>query len=98
MGAKMFRSFLIAMLLMCCAANSVRSETILCPKQKEPTCQDILPAQEISCDRAACNVAKNSEGGRTSCLWTCAAHFENFSINGVPLQSLLDALKKTQQQ
>lgn len=94
----MFRFFLITMLLTCCAANSVRSETILCPKQKEPTCQDILPAQQMSCDRAECNVAKNSESGRTSCLWTCAAHFENFSINGVPLQSLLDALKKTQQQ
>lgn len=94
----MFRFLIVASLLVCCAANSAHSDTILCPKQKEPACQDILPAQEITCDRDSCNVAKSSNGGRTSCLWTCAAHFENFSINGVPLQSLFDALKKSQQQ
>lgn len=94
----MFRSWIVASLLMCCAANSARSDAILCPRHKEPACQDILPAQEVNCDRAFCNVAKTSNGGRTSCLWTCAANFENFSINGVPLQSLFDALKKSQQQ
>jgi hypothetical protein len=93
----MFRSLIAAAFLLSLAASSAWSDEVLCPRQKEPACQDILPAKEKSCDRAACNVAKNTDdSGRTSCLWTCAAHFRNFSINGVPLQSLFDAFKKSQ--
>jgi hypothetical protein len=52
----------------------------------------------MSCDRNSCNVVMSSSGGRNSCLWTCAAHFEGLSVNGVSLQSLFDALKNSQKQ
>jgi hypothetical protein len=95
----MFRFFAILSCLIVSISSGASAEDIFCPTQKEPTCQDIVPAKPEKCERTFCNVAKStSADGRTSCLWTCAAHFQGFTINGVGVDSLFDAFKKSQKQ
>jgi hypothetical protein len=94
----MFRRIALSSCLVVCLAAQGSADQIVCPTQKQPACNDLLPPNPITCDRAFCNVAMSSSGGRNSCLWTCAAHFEGLSINGVPVDTLFDALKKLQKQ
>ncbi|MGY8635603.1 hypothetical protein RAD15_24310 [Bradyrhizobium sp. 14AA] len=94
----MYRALMLSCGLILMSATLASADDILCPTQKEPSCQDILPAQPERCDRNFCNVAKSSSGGRTACLWSCAAHFEGLTVNGVPVQSLFDALTKSPKQ
>jgi hypothetical protein len=94
----MFRSLIVLVLLFSASISLAQSDEILCPRQKQPACQDILPTEAKRCERDFCNVAASSSGGRVSCLWTCAAHFEGLSIHGTPVDSLFDALKKSQKQ
>jgi hypothetical protein len=94
----MFRLIVLTFCLFVCLASPTWADQIVCPTQKQPACNDLLPPQPKSCDRNACNVVMSSSGGRNSCLWTCAAHFEGLSVNGVSLQSLFDALKNSQKQ
>jgi hypothetical protein len=90
--------FFFGILFSVVLSNSLASETLLCPKQKQPACQDILPAQQETCQREYCNVAMTSTGGRTACLWTCAAHFQGLSVNDVGVDKLFDALKESKKQ
>jgi hypothetical protein len=95
----MVRFFATLFCLLFSFASGALADEILCPSQKEPACQDILPAKPEKCERNFCNVAKSTPpDGRTSCLWTCAAHFQGFTLNGVGVDSLFDAFKKSQKQ
>jgi hypothetical protein len=97
-GGVMFRYIALTFLFIVCFATPGLADQIVCPTQKQPSCNDLLPPQPMICDRNSCNVVMSSSGGRNSCLWTCAAHFEGLSVNGVPVDSLFDALKKSQKQ
>lgn len=94
----MFRHITLTSLFLVCLSSSCLADQIVCPTQKQPACNDLLPPQPMTCDRNSCNVVMSSSGGRNSCLWTCAAHFEGLSVNGVPLQTLFDALKNSPKQ
>lgn len=93
----MFQKLFFLTIFLLSSTLPTSSEEIVCPTQKQPGCSDILPATPMKCERNFCNVATStSENGRTSCLWTCAAHFEGLKVNGVPVDSLFDALEKAQ--
>jgi hypothetical protein len=94
----MLRSFIFGFCLLCSSASLGSAEQIVCPTQKQPGCDEILPKPPISCDRDSCNVAISASEGKNYCLWTCAAHFKGLTINGVPVDSLFDALSKSQKQ
>lgn len=94
----MLRSTVLAFCVLFCFTCLGSAQQILCPTQKQSGCDDILPKQPITCDRDSCNVAISASEGKNYCLWTCAAHFKGLSINGVPVDSLFDALSKAQKQ
>jgi hypothetical protein len=85
----------IAVALLISMPNFSFAENILCPTQKRPSCAEIHPSQAMQCERSFCNIV--SQGN--VCMWSCAAHFEDFSVNGIPMSDLLDAYKaKSKQQ
>jgi hypothetical protein len=95
----MSRLSIVSLAFLFAAVSTGRCETIACPKQKYPDCQDILPTEQMSCERNFCNAAQAAtNNGRVSCVWTCAAHLKSFSVNGVELDSLIETLKKLQNQ
>jgi hypothetical protein len=76
--------------------NLVSAQTIVCPTQKEPNCNELQPPNPISCQRAFCNVVSRTVEGKNYCLWTCAAKLEDMFVNGVPMEDLLNAFKAIQ--
>lgn len=94
----MFRLIVLTSCQLICFSSLSLADQIVCPTQKQPACNDLLPPNPMTCEREYCNVVMRSSGGRNSCLWTCAAHFEGLSVNGVPVDSLFDALRKSQKQ
>jgi hypothetical protein len=71
--------------------NFCLSQTILCPTQKQPSCTEIHPPTALQCERSLCNVVSQIVNGRNICMWTCIPKLEGLSVNGIPMQDLLDA-------
>lgn len=74
--------------------NLVSAQTIVCPTQKQPNCDVLLPRNPISCERDFCHVFSKIDEGKNYCLWTCAAR--DAFIDGVPVEDLLNANKAIQ--
>lgn len=95
----MFRISIMSLAVLCSTVSASWCESIVCPRQKYTDCQDILPTDQMNCERNWCNAAQaKTNNGRVSCLWTCEAHLKGFSVNGVDLDSLVGTLKKLQNQ
>lgn len=69
------------------------ADQIMCPTQKQPNCSEIHPVTPMSCNSGFCNVVSRLENGKTVCMWSCSARFEDLFVNGVPMNEILKNVK-----
>ena len=74
--------------------SSAFAQALMCPIAKEPGCTEVNPSPPASCPADFCNVAAFQKDGGKVCLWRCAAHFNDLTVNGVPVDSMINAYKE----